>query len=264
MKNDRDSAALALCRQLGRCRTEAFSIVRVPSEDEERDRAFTRQRQQIVRERQRLQAMERSLLASHGIRYRQGVGGQEDVEDLSAEKLSREWVIEQPEGAHPIDRTEGGRGEGDDRGHPGSWHGRHQIPEVSAPDLRRCCAGSRRRRAANAQAGLELPGSAQGSTAAAVTARRRCQQEEGNPRVQAMLVENGPQRTMRWQWLHRLKRWMLVLGDPGRDPAVRKAIVAIARQLAVDLWRLFTGQTTADKLGLIISLIRPTKNRILT
>ena len=41
--------------------------MRVPSEDEERDRAFTRQRQQIVRERQRLQAMGLSLLASHGI-----------------------------------------------------------------------------------------------------------------------------------------------------------------------------------------------------
>lgn len=45
---------------------------------------------------------------------------------------------------------------------------------------------------------------------------------------------------------------MTVLGDPGRSPASRKkVIVAIARQLAVDLWRLFTGQTTADKLGLI-------------
>lgn len=41
--------------------------MRVPSEEEERDRAFTRQRQQIVRERQCLQTMGRSLLASHGI-----------------------------------------------------------------------------------------------------------------------------------------------------------------------------------------------------
>jgi len=29
----------------------------------------------------------------------------------------------------------------------------------------------------------------------------------------------------------------------------KKVIVATARQPAVDLWRLFTGQTTADKLG---------------
>lgn len=60
-------------------------------------------------------------------------------------------------------------------------------------------------------------------------------------------------RMMRWEPdYHELKKWMAVLGDPGRSPAVRKkVIVAIARQLAVDRWRLFTGQTTADKLGLI-------------
>ena len=45
---------------------------------------------------------------------------------------------------------------------------------------------------------------------------------------------------------------MPVLGDASRSAAARKkAIVAVARQLAVDLWRLFTGQTTAEKLGLI-------------
>lgn len=72
MKTDRVDA-LALCQRLDRYtlgNLKAFSIVRVPTEDEERDRAFTRitrQRQKIVRERQPLQSMGRSLLASHGI-----------------------------------------------------------------------------------------------------------------------------------------------------------------------------------------------------
>ena len=76
--------------------------------------------------------------------------------------------------------------------------------------------------------------------------------KKGNPRVRAMLVEMVC-RMMRWQPdYHGLKKWMPVLGDCGRSAAARKkAVVAIARQLAVDLWRLFTGQTTADKLGLI-------------
>ncbi len=67
-----------------------------------------------------------------------------------------------------------------------------------------------------------------------------------------MLVEMV-RRMTRWQPdYHGLKKWMAVMGDPGHSPAARKkVIVAIARQLAVDLWRLFTGQTTADKLGLI-------------
>jgi transposase len=69
VKTDRIDA-LALCQRLDRYtrgNLKAFSIVRVPTEDEERQRAFTRQRGQIVRERQRLQSMGRSPLASHGI-----------------------------------------------------------------------------------------------------------------------------------------------------------------------------------------------------
>ena len=67
-----------------------------------------------------------------------------------------------------------------------------------------------------------------------------------------MLVEMVWQM-MRWQPdCHGLKKWLPVLADPGRSAAVwKKAVVAIARQLAVDLWRLFTGRTTADKFGLI-------------
>ena len=41
-------------------------------------------------------------------------------------------------------------------------------------------------------------------------------------------------------------------GDANGSAAARKKeIVAVARQLAVDLWRLFTGQTSAENLRLI-------------
>ena len=69
VKNDRLDA-LALCQRLDRYvrgNQKAFSVVRVPSEEEERERAMSRQRQQLVRERQRLAAMGRSLLAMHNI-----------------------------------------------------------------------------------------------------------------------------------------------------------------------------------------------------
>src|SRR5690606_5447476 len=86
----------------------------------------------------------------------------------------------------------------------------------------------------------------------ACRAGRRGVSKKGNPRVRAMLVEMV-WRMMRWQPdYHGLRKWMPVLADPGRGAAARKkAVAAIARQLAVDLWRLFTGRTTADKLGLI-------------
>ena len=71
-------------------------------------------------------------------------------------------------------------------------------------------------------------------------------------RVRAMLVEMV-WRMIRWQPEYRaLRKWMPVLGDAkGSAAARKKAVVAVARQLAVDLWRLFTGQTTAENLGLI-------------
>ena len=65
--------------------------------------------------------------------------------------------------------------------------------------------------------------------------------KSGNPRVRAMLVEMV-WRMMRWQPdYHALRKWAPVLENPKASAAARKkAVVAVARQLAVDLWRLFT------------------------
>ena len=76
--------------------------------------------------------------------------------------------------------------------------------------------------------------------------------KHGNPRLRCALVELA---------------WRLVRVQPGYPPvqkrlailatgaratgaARKKAIVAVARQLAVDLWRWQTGQCSAEKLGL--------------
>jgi len=69
VKNDRLDAA-ALCQRLDRYERgnkNALYVVRIPTVNEERGRAISRQRQQRVRERQRLAAMGRSLLAMHNI-----------------------------------------------------------------------------------------------------------------------------------------------------------------------------------------------------
>jgi hypothetical protein len=58
--------------------------------------------------------------------------------------------------------------------------------------------------------------------------------------------------------------WRLVRWQPGYPPirrlveglaqgaARRKLAVAAARRLAIDLWRLATGQTTAEQLRLLV------------
>ena len=45
----------------------------------------------------------------------------------------------------------------------------------------------------------------------------------------------------------RLRKGQLTTG-----PKRKRAIVAVARQLAVDLWRIKTGRLTAEQLGLTI------------
>ncbi len=73
----------------------------------------------------------------------------------------------------------------------------------------------------------------------------------GNPRVRTILVE------MAWRLVHfqpnchAVKPWIHVLTNKKAGARVRKrAIVAVARVLSVDIWRLATGQTTFEKLGL--------------
>lgn len=253
VKNDRLDA-LALCQRLDRFtrgNRKAFSIVRVPTPDEERERALTRQRQQIVRERQRLQAMGRSLLASHGIhvtgKWWKGktwslIGSEAPgwvierlevfirlIEPLDAEEVKLTAVVEQVGREVKIPRGVGALTFEVLRREVGDWArftNRRQVSSYTGLCPREHSSGGKRR---------------SGSI-----------NKSGNPRVRAMLVEMVWRMT-RWQpTYHALKKWVPVLGDPSRSAGARKkAIVAVARQLAVDLWRLFTGQTTAEKLGLV-------------
>ena len=70
--------------------------------------------------------------------------------------------------------------------------------------------------------------------------------KHGNPRIRHLLIEAA---------------WRLVFWQPNYPPVKRifegnakrmrkRAIVAVARKLAIDLWRIETGQCNAKKLGL--------------
>jgi transposase len=69
----------------------------------------------------------------------------------------------------------------------------------------------------------------------------------GNPRIRALLIE-AVWRLVKWQPDYPPVRQLVERLVSGR--ARRKIVVAAARKLAIDLWRLATGQTTAEKLGL--------------
>lgn len=77
--------------------------------------------------------------------------------------------------------------------------------------------------------------------------------KHGNRRVRPVLIE-CTWRLCVWQpgW-RRLARWRPVLADPKTPRARRKKIiVALARQLAIDWWRVRTGRCTPQSLGLLV------------
>jgi transposase len=84
------------------------------------------------------------------------------------------------------------------------------------------------------------------------TRLQSCVTKHGNPRLRAALVELA-WRLVRFQpnykpvlkWSETLRKGALATGA-----ARKKAIVAVARQLAVDLWRIRTGRLTPEQLGL--------------
>lgn len=85
----------------------------------------------------------------------------------------------------------------------------------------------------------------------------RCQgaiTRHGNPRLRQLLIE-AVWRLFKFQPTYRaIVKWHAALLEKNLSRSrKKKIIVALARQLAVDLWRLATGRVTAAALGLVLS-----------
>ncbi len=74
--------------------------------------------------------------------------------------------------------------------------------------------------------------------------------KHGNRRLRTVLVELAWLLPKFQPEYFRLKRWKQVFENPGARAMRKKAAVALARQLAVDLWRIKTGRVKAQDLGL--------------
>lgn len=74
--------------------------------------------------------------------------------------------------------------------------------------------------------------------------------KHGNPRLRALLIEWAWRTVIFQPQARSVQRWKHVLLDGRVHTRRRKqAIVALARQLFVDLWRWRTGRVSAEKLG---------------
>jgi transposase len=245
--------ARTLCLRLDRFlqgNRAALALVRVPTEEEEQARAIHRQREQLVKVRKVLEAQGRSLLVNHAIEPVQRwwkarafaalsvpdwirvllqntqpivLSLQKQIDQLTLQ-LQNAATAEPPRGLGKmtsviIDRE------------IGNWHrfnNRRQIASYTGLCPSEYSSGQKR--------------------------LQRCVTKHGNPRLRAALVELA-WRMIRFQsHYHAVRKWneRLRKGQLTTGAARKKAIVALARQLAVDLWRIRTGRLTADQLGLTI------------
>jgi len=253
VKTDKtDARALALkLDQYVNGNQYALAVVRMPTPEEEQRRALARQRDQFARERRRLEAMGRSLLLQHGHRIK-GAWWRGKLWQRLHNGMLPAWLLEmlqrlqelvvavheqrqaltaQLAAAAPAHRVRGLGGL------------TQQVLEREVCDWGRF----RNRREVASYTGLCPREDSSGGHR-----RQGAISKHGNPRLRVLLIELA-WRLVRFQPQYRaLRRWGRVLSDPRGSVAQRKkAIVAVARELAVDLWRLATGRVSAEQLGLV-------------
>jgi transposase len=227
--------------------TKAFTVVTVPTPEQEQAREEGRLRNQLKRTRHEWEARGRSLLLYNGHHVTGAWWAERRWKQLQPTLPA--WLVQELEIMRLVLATVDTQEKA-----------RRKTLEATAPKnlpkavgaltwvllAREICNWARfkNRRQVSSYTGL-CPGVQQSG------GRKRdgSINRHGNPRVRALLIE------LVW----RLSRWQpdyppvraLVAGI-ARGAARRKCAVAAARRLAVDLWRLATGQTTPAKLKLIV------------
>ncbi len=227
----------------------ALALVRVPTEEEEQLRAIHRQREQLVKARKVLEAQGRSLMVNHGIEplknwWKRGnfaalpvpewmkqllansqpvlLALQEKINVLTVQLQSA--AAKQPHGLGLMSSVVIDR----EIGNWSRFNNRRQIASYT--------------------------GLCPGEYSSGNTRLQSCVTKHGNPRLRAALVELA-WRLVRFQPNYKpIVKWRATLskGALATGAARKKAIVAVARQLAIDLWRIRTGRLTPEQLGLTI------------
>jgi transposase len=255
--NDRFDAAV-MCRRLSDYldgHKKALRIVHIPSPKEEQERSAGRFRDQLSKEIRRCGARGRSLLLQRemAVRGRWWAGS-------SWQKINQampEWVIHQLQIWKELIEELQKRIAAEERELRASTAGEsilfgegrltHALLKRELLDMGRFKNG----RAVGNYFGT-CPSESTSGDNRRLGSITKC----GNPRLRKMMVQ------LAWRIVHSRVRYVglgrfepVLRKEIGSSPGARKkAIVAVARRLAVDLWRIRTGRKTAQELGLRLAI----------
>jgi transposase len=249
VKTDKTDA-LALTQRLDRYvqgNRHALAVITVPTPAQEQARSLSRHRQQLQKDRQTHEAQGRSFLLYHGRR----VIGQwwqpgtwEVLQKLLAPWQSRileslrSLILLADQQLTQAESEVIGEAQSPARGFGAltsqllrcevlDWHrfkNRRQVASLTG-----MCPS------VHASGGHRVQGS--------IT-------KHGNPRIRRLLVELA-WRVIRFQPNYLpVQKWQKQLANKNAGGGRKKAAVAIGRRLAIDLWRIETGRTTAAQLHL--------------
>ena len=245
--------AKALCQKLDRYvegNKDALAVVRVPTPEEEQLRAVHRQREKLVRTRKQLEAHGRSLMVNHGYEpiskwWKARTFAKLEVADSVRKLLSNtQPILLQLEA-----QIRALAAQLEAEAEPGQPRG---LGALSSVVIDREVGDWHRFK--NRRQPASYTGLCPGEYSSGNTRVQSCVTKHGNPRLRAALVETA-WRLVRFQPTYKpVVKWRKILakGALATGAARKKAIVAVARQLAVDLWRIRTGQVAPETLGLTL------------
>lgn len=240
--------ARELCDRLDRYlrgNTQAFSVVRVPTPEQEQRRALGRQRGNLVKERQRC------VVRGHGLMLGQGIHAPAGWWEP---KTWTQFQTELPEWLRAQVQTWQSQAVALD-GQAARWSAQVEQQAAGQPipkgvgQLTAALIGLeildwsrfRNRRQVASYTGL-----CPSEHSSGLKRRQGSVSKHGNPRVRHQLVE-ACWRLLQWQPDYPpIRKLRAATGKRAR----KRAVVAAARRLAIDLWRINTGQCPAEKLGL--------------
>lgn len=250
VKTDKTDA-LALTQRLSRYvdgNQKELAVVTVPTPAQELARSQSRQREQLLEHRLRLEAQGRSLLLFNGLRIK-GRWWEaplwDKLQPLVSAPLCELLVVLRDLLVAVQRQLEAATQRLAASASPqpcGVGALTSQVLEREILDWKRF---------ANRRQVASLTGMCPGVHASGSHSRSGPITRHGNPRIRKALIELA-WRCVRFQPEYPpLKKRRTILASPRASAAAKKkAVVAVGRHLAIDLWRLNTGRSTAEKLGL--------------